>query len=439
MGSDEEAPAGLIPLSADLVGAKPAREFARLYGDQLNWCTPFGKGFDLFKHVLTVALVCALSAVSSTTAARAMPGAATAPLVTAFVEHGWVFALRSNGSTIRLTAGTHATNAVLSPDRSTVAYFSTVRNRTDRYGRALLTGIWTVGTRANLQHLVANLHGAGAGALAWSPNGRSMAYLHGGELSVWHGPGTGAPVVTRLGGAPVLDSEPALAWSPDSRQIAVPLPAASLQQLPRSLNVAIVQIPRATSRVIRVSFPARSLGSATTALGSHPTSNQIGWSAAGLLVATAINGAGTSLTGIWQVSTGGGAARLVVGNPAAVALRHLVPTLDNATHFLVAPGGKRLATDPGRRFWVRMLSSARGRFLAPQMAAACTIAQWGWLTGGQGLAYVTLCTVGGTTSFRATLFTLQLQNGRPQSIVTVVSSSMTELDLAPASRCLACG
>jgi dipeptidyl aminopeptidase/acylaminoacyl peptidase len=393
----------------------------------------------LFKHVLAIALVSVLCLLPSTTRAVAAPNSAAAPLVTAFVQHGWVFAVRSDGSTIRLTAGTNATSAVLSPDRSTVAYFTAVRNRTDRYGRPYLSDVWTVGTRANPQHLVANLDGAAAGALAWSPNGRSLAYLYGRELAVWRGPGTGAPIITRLSRLPALDSEPTLAWSPDSRQIAVPLPPVSLQLLPRDLSVAIMDVPAGPSKVVRVSFSEKLLGSRTTALGSHPASSQIGWSAGSLLVATAINGAGNSLTGIWRVSESGGLARLVIGNPTALDMRHAVSALDNATHFLVAPRGSRLATDPGNRFWVTMLGTTRSHFLAPHVSVGCTIAQWRWLVGGQGLAYVTLCTVGGTTNFRSTLYTVQLHNGRPQSIITVVSPNMTALSLTPASRCIACG
>jgi hypothetical protein len=392
----------------------------------------------LFKHVLAVTLVSALGLLPSTTAGAAH-SAAAAPLVTALVQHGWVYAVRSDGHTVRLTAGTNATSAVLSPDRGTVAYFTAVRNRADRYGRPYLTGVWTVGTRANPQHLVANLPGAVASALAWSPNGRMLAYLSGRELAVWRGPGTGAPIVTQLPRVPALYGAPTLAWSPDSRQIAVPLPPVSIQQVPRDLSVAVVHAPGEASRVVRVSFPARLLGSQTTALGSHPSSDQIGWSGGNLLVATAINGAGNSLTGIWTVAASGGPAHLAVGNPTALDLHHANPALQNATHFLVSPHGSTLATDPDRRFAISSLSGAGSRFLAPRMAVSCTISQWSWLVGGQGLAYVTLCTVGGTTNFRSTLYTVQLRNGRPQPIVAVVSTSMTALNLAPASRCLACG
>ena len=188
-----------------------------------------------------------------------------------------------------------------------------------------------------------------------------------------------------------------------------------------------------------MSFPARLLGSQTTALGSHPASDQIGWSGGNLLVATVINGAGNSLTGIWTVAASGGPAHLALGNPTALDLRHANPALQNATHFLVSRHGSTLATDPGRRFAVSSASGAGSRFLAPRMAVSCTISQWSWLVGGQGLAYVTLCTVGGTTGFRSTLYTVQLPNGRPQPVVTVVSPKMTALKLVPATRCIACG
>jgi len=390
--------------------------------------------------VLVVLALSLLSVLPSTATSRAAPIAATSPLVTAFAQRGWVYALRSDGSTLQVTAGTNAVDPLLSPNRSTVAYFTVNRPRKERYGATVLNGVWTVGIRANRQILVASLYGEAAGALAWSPNGRFLAYLHGREVGVWRGPGGGSQIVARLSREPALGSAPAMAWSPDSRQIAVPLAPVSLQQPPVSLSLAIVDVPTASSRVVTVRFPQRLMGSRTTALGWHPTSNQIGWSSDGgsLLVATVVNGAGNSLSGIWTVSKGGGMAHLMYGNPAHVA-RGATPALTNATHFLISPGGNRMATDPGRRFWVTALGGVGGQFLAPRQAANCTIAQWGWLVGGHGLAYVSLCTVGGTTNFRSTLSTASLQTGHSRPIVTLLSPTMTVLSLAPAVRCLACG
>lgn len=383
---------------------------------------------------MAIAWLTLLSVVISPESARAMPASAAAPLVTAFVEHGGVFALRSDGSTIRLTVGTNAVDPVLSPDRSRVAYFTA-----NRHGGAVLNGVWVVGTRANRQILVAGLHGEVAGALTWSPNGNMLAYLHSRELVVWRGPEGASPIVTRLNRDTTLNSSPALAWSPDGRQIAVPLPPVSLQHPPGNLSVGIVDIPAASSRVVRVNFPQRLMGSQTTALGSHPTSDQIGWFGGNLLVATVINGAGNSLTGLWRVSKRGGLAHPIFGHAASLDLRHLIPALDSATHFLVAPGGNRLATDPGNRFWVTAPGGRSGRFLAPHEPVGCTLAQWRWLIGGQGVAYVTLCPVGGTANFRSTLSTMLLQSGHRRSVVTAVSSRMDALSLAPASRCIACG
>jgi len=391
-------------------------------------------------RVLVVLALSLLSVLPSTATSRAAPIALTSPLVTAFAERGWVYALHSDGSTLRVTAGTNAVDPLLSPNRSTIAYFRATRPRTDRYGATVLNGVWTVGIRANRQILVASLPGGGAGTLAWSPNGRFLAYLYGREVGVWRGPGGGSQIVARLSRDPALGSEPAMAWSPDSRQIAVPLSPVSLQQPPASLSVAIVDVQGPSSRAVPVRFPQRLMGSQTAALGWHPTSNQIGWSTDGgsLLVATVINGAGNSLSGIWTVSKGGGMARLLYGNPAGGA-RRTTPALNGATHFLVSPGGNRLATDPGRQFWVTPLGGVGGQFLVPRQAANCTIAQWGWLVGGRGLAYVSLCTVGGTTNFRSTLSTVSLQTGHSRSIVTLMSPTMTVLSLAPAVRCLACG
>lgn len=390
--------------------------------------------------VLVVLALSLLSVLPSTATSRAAPIAAPSPLVTAFAAHGWVYALHSDGRTLRVTAGTNAVDPLLSPNRSTIAYFTANRPRAGRYGATVLNGVWTVGIRANRQILVADLPGGGAGTLAWSPNGRFLAYLYGREVGVWRGPGGGSQIVARLSRNSTLGSVPAIAWSPDSRQIAVPLPPVSLQQPPTNLDVAIVDVPAASSRVVAVRFPQRLMGSRTTALGWHPTSDQIGWSADGssMQVATVINGAGNALSGIWTISKNGGMAHLLYGNPAGAA-RRTTPALNGATNFLVSPGGNRLATNPGRRFWVTALGGAGGQFLVPREAASCTITQWGWLVGGQGLAYVSLCTVGGTTNFRSTLSTVSLQMGHSRSIVTLLSPTMTVLSLAPAVRCVACG
>lgn len=393
-----------------------------------------------FTCILVVLALSLLSVLPSMATSRAAPIAATSPLVTAFAQRGSVYALHSDGRTLQVTAGTNAVDPLLSPDRSRVAYFTVTRPRAERYGGTVLNGVWTVDIHANRQILVASLPGGGAGTLAWSPNGQFLAYLYGREVGVWRGPGGGSQIVARLSRNSTLGSVPAMAWSRDGRQIAVPLPPVLLQQPPTSLDVAIVDVPAASFRVVHVHFPQRLMGSRTTALGWHPTSNQIGWSPDGrsLLVATVINGAGNPLSGVWTISKNGGMAHLRYGNPANGA-RGATPALSGATHFLVSPGGNRLATDPGRRFWVTALGGVGGQFLVPRQAANCTIAQWGWLVGGQGLAYVSLCTVGGTTNFRSTLSTVSLQTGHSRSIVTQVSPTMTVLSLAPAVRCLACG
>lgn len=227
----------------------------------------------MFKHLRSAALLTALRLPASTTTGERSASAATAPLVTAFEKHGWVFGLPSDGSILRLTAGTNAVDPVLSPDRSAVDYFSSVRRRTDRYAQPILTRVRTVGTGANRQNLVADLHGRGPGALTWSPSGRSLAYAHGREVTIWNGDGAFPMVVTRLRRSVVLGRRPVIAWSANSRRIAVPLSPASLPQPTRFLAIAVGNTTGAGARVVRVSFPTKIMGSQATAFGSQPAPN----------------------------------------------------------------------------------------------------------------------------------------------------------------------
>ncbi|HEX8919285.1 MAG TPA: hypothetical protein VF898_12335 [Chloroflexota bacterium] len=395
----------------------------------------------MLRNLLTTALLLILCTPPSVMAAYVTPKSATAPLVTAFARNGWVYGLRSDGSTVRLTAGTNALDPVLSPDRSRIAYFTAMRGHTDHYSRSILRGIWTVGTRANPQTLVANLQGTGSGALAWSPNGHWLAYVYRNAVALWAGRGSAPRVVARFGSRHDLGFQPVIAWSRDSSKLAVPLPPASLKQIPHNLSIVIVGVSRSPSKRIKVRFPQDLMGSRTTALGSHPTPDQIAWSADGsrLLMATVVNGAGNSLTGIWSVSKGGGMARLVIGNRVGLATRLVDQRLVNATHFLVSPDWRHLVTDPNGRFWVAAINGTQGHMLPSRRPAACALAQFTWLTGGNGLAYVTLCSVGGTPDFRSTLYTVRLQTNRSQKIVSVVSAEMDAVSLAPPVRCAACG
>jgi dipeptidyl aminopeptidase/acylaminoacyl peptidase len=336
---------------------------------------------------------------------------------------------------------------VLSPDRSRIAYFSTVRNRTNRYSEPFLTGVWIVGTRANPQHLIATIHAGGPGALAWSPDGRALAYAAGRRVVIWRGSGTGERTVFPIPSG--LAVGPALTWSPGGHQIAVPLAPVSPQQAPRTLTVLIagIQPHSSWSWMSHVRFPPRLLGSRTTAAGSHPDASQIGWTAGGqsLLIATTDNGAGNSLTGVWEVSTGGGMAHLVIGDRGDFDIPPRPdPALSSTTHFLLSPDRRHIATDPDRRFWVAAADGKGGRFVAPHNAVGCAIAQYAWLAGSTGLAYISLCQVQGTVGVRSTLAILPLATGRSRPAITQTSPEanaigQSVLSLAPAFRCIACG
>ena len=375
--------------------------------------------------------------ISASTARAALPGSAS-PLVSAFTRHGWVYALREDGSTVRLTAGTNAYYPALSPDRSRIAYFTVNRSSTAPGSRGIfLNGIWTVGTQANPQTLVSRLSGTGPSALAWSPDSRLLAYTLGGVVTIWSVRGRVSTDVARPGKRYV--SPPAVAWSPGSHRIAFPLASLPDKGPPRTLTIGIAGISGQPFRTIRVTFPARLMTASRQAASSHPDSGQIAWTADGshLLVATDFNGEGYGITGIWSVADKGGVANLIVGNPAGRPF--MDPPVTNATHFLVSPSWKYLATDPEPHFWVAGVDGEQGRLLAMRQPVGCRISQYGWLADSRGLAYVSVCPVLGSANLRFSLYILRLLDGHRLLATSAAGPRLDEISLGPDWRCVECG
>jgi hypothetical protein len=268
---------------------------------------------------------------------------------------------------------------------------------------------------------------------SWSPNSRQLAYFDRETLIVRSADGRGARILLEpdrfYGYIHAI-------WSPDSRQMAVPLygPGSGLFQ-DRTLRLAIVPLHGPVRR-ITIRFPAGSLGANNWASprqppGSFPTYSHLSWTreARHLLVETLANANVADLTGIWEAPAAGGFAHLISGTPAAVQGRtRPIPALDHATGFALSPDGTRLATDPYARLWVGDLTGHHGRLLTP---AGCPLQQVRWLADGSGLAYIATCTHGATNM----LATIRLA----RSVIHVlVRSGQEDIDLDSPFLCISC-
>lgn len=363
--------------------------------------------------------------------------AATAPLVTSFTRSGWVYGLRADGSTIRLTAGTTATISDLRPNGREVAYF-TANRVPDRLGRPILNTVWRVPTRANRQIVINRVGGQGAGALVWSPRGRMLAYADDGDIQVWDETWHDTyPVPLIRGFDP--GPGPVLAWGPGGNRLAVPLPALSNLSPPKTMSVMLINPAHRSTRTVLVRFP-RILPHAGI-LNPHPDVGEIGWTADGrhLLVATTLSGAGHVLSGVWTVRDRGGMARLLVTTLPGPVGSTGTRSLAQAAAMAVAPDGRKLAIATDTMFWVAGTDGQHGRLYPAGLPRGCAITTFRWLSDGSGLAYVTNCTVAGTPSIRANLYLLPLSKGRARLVTSAIGRQSLLLSGTSTGRCIACG
>ena len=240
------------------------------------------------------------------------------------------------------------------------------------------------------------------------------------------------------------DSNASIAWSPDGRRIAVALPYTG-PSYPRVMRVAIgnVMNGRVTTSTIR--FPRGALGRAIPP-GSYPSGDGLTWRPDGdsLVFATLGEGAGPpNVTGIWQVADSGGSAQLRIGTPAGVREEGYPAgsPLQQPTHFMFSPNGAYLAMDPDNRLWVAHADGTQGRFYDLHLARNCVLAQSTWLADSSGLAYVTLCTVPGSSSVlvRSRLYSITVHGATSRLLYALTDPDQGKVDLAAAYRCVDCG
>ncbi len=368
----------------------------------------------------------------------------------------------SGGSARQLTNYGLNSAPALSPHESLIAYLSTSKQFTDKYGNAKTHGVWVMSVDGSGARKITDTNPKiDRGGLSWSPDGQRLAYYEGDGVVVSDDRGGHRTVALRTGRpfdgtmfGPLAASP--IAWSPDSRRIAVALPYKG-QSLPRVLRVAVVSAGGGGATTATVTFPSGVLGNPTPP-GSFPANNALAWSPDGrrLVVETLAEGEGPDrITGIWQVAATGGVASLLVGTAKGVRSADY-PTdspLNQPTHFAFSPDGRRLATDPEQnatydqaRFWIAASNGTGGRFLDLGLSRrrGCALAQYAWLNDGVGLAYVTVRGTGANTGkgplIRATLYTVLLGAGQPRELLHIDDVKQDLLRLTPAAyRCVACG
>jgi len=263
--------------------------------------------------LMSVVGACPLASIGSATDmpstapshARTMQAAmrpTTTPLVAVALRGDIYVVPAGGGASRRLTSYGLNSGPLLSPDGRHVAYLSTSRRYLIK-GTATTHGVWIVpadgppdGSAA--RKITQSNPAIDRGGLAWSPNGRLLAYYDGASVTISTADGTHQFAVLHMG-AP-FHSEPgasAIAWSPDSRRLTI-LTSASGSRTP-SIMVANTAGKDTTATI---TFPSRSPGAAVIGTG-------LSWSADGRSLTfdiVTIGEAGGRITGVWRVSASGG-------------------------------------------------------------------------------------------------------------------------------------
>jgi len=412
--------------------------------------------------LLLAALTCCLGAVPAAGArahAQSPARAAPASELVAIALDGVIYALSQNGGPPRrLTSGHAADEPRMSPDGRLIAYLTAGR-ALDAAKRPRTHDVWVVpvtgaGNGSSARRLTAPGSLVDRGGLSWSPDSRTLAYYQGRRVIVSNADGSNAHVALRLTvpatAADTLPAESPIAWAPDSRRIAVALPATETVRPPSTLRVVTVASGGGAPTTSTARFAAGVLGRPSP-LGSYPVGDGLAWTPDGghLTFATVHNGAGWGLTGVWQVAVSGGVAHLLVGNPAGVAgTRPPSPAMGPSTQVAWSPDGRRLALDPANQLWVADRSTRVGRFYNLAIPGQCRLAQFAWLSPTR-LGYVTLCVVPGpaTTTksaanspiYELSLFRLDLGTTTPRLLLRVRDRSEFALSLSPQYQCIGCG
>lgn len=372
-------------------------------------------------------------------------GSGTANVVVSL--HGSIVVFSADGSSQTVVTRSGQDHApVMAPDGSTLAFWRGTFTPVHVTNRRVMVARWN--GRGGWRVAQFSLRSASADGwqqtLEWAPGSHALAWFEGAAVEYRHVAGPQRAVLHAGPGIPTYGDD-GLAFSRDGGTLAASLPMSGTRP-PRTLRVTVRKLRAARQRTIAITFRPGVLngrgvrGSVPVGEGLAYTTSQLAARGHTLQIATIATGAGQQLTGIFLAPDSGGRARLVQGNGHGL---HGIPPfgfgMDGATHFEDAPNGRYLATDPSGGFYV---AGEVGPFhLSAPTPAGCVLAQWTWLSDSVHLAYVTECTVpgGSPIHYRLILSTISIHGGTPIVLYRTIASDPNALDLAPTSRCLACG
>jgi hypothetical protein len=374
------------------------------------------------------------------------PGTAPAPVVVSLRGSIVSFAADGSSKTVLTQSGrNHA--PVVAPNGKAVAFWRGrfvplgVTRRQIMVARPDGRGRWRVVPFSRRVATAGRLEQT----LFWVPSANALAWFDGATVQYRR---TGGPqrTVLYLGSGTPNYQNLDLAFSGDGGTIATPLPPAGTG-LPRTLRAVVRRLSAPGQRTVIITFRSGVL-TGPNGRGSVPVGDDLGYATSQLApryhtlqVATiGAPGIGRQLTGIFLAPDTGGQARLVQGNGHGL---HGIPPfgfgMNGATHFEDAPNGRYTATDPTGGFYVA--GEIGPLHISAPTPFGCVLSQWTWLADSDHLAYVTECTVPGSSPIRLrlTLATVSIVGGAPVVLYRTVASNPDAIDLAPGYRCVACG
>jgi hypothetical protein len=364
----------------------------------------------------------------------------TAPNCSAASAHPGVVAVAWSGAvyevgtgrprTCRVTGTANAIDPVASPDGSHVAF---VADRSPQRGPITLA-VAVVGKPNRVRILGDVRLGRPDQDMAWSPNGKELAYLYGGAVYIRRADGSHPrQVISSYPGGIIR-----VAWLPDGSGV-VGLGGFWGTEGKRTVIVNVARLTGSTAGEV-ATFPTWISNPEARPAGSFPWWNGAVPAPDERHIFLTTTGGGVRVSGVWEVPLPGtgGVPHLVLGTRARVQ-GHPAPAahLDGATHIFGSPDGQYLVTDPRTGFWVENTRTGQGRLLRVTSQPGCVVSQSRWMPGTGGIAYVQTCRLEDGAAFRATLVALSL-DGTTHRLASVVDRQPDALALAPVYRCVGC-